>query len=235
MTDTPRVGMPELAAAQGNPEITHNEALRIMDALVMCVVADKDLSEPPGAPSDGDMYIVGPTPSSGSAWNGEEDDIAYYKNTDWIYITPQDGWRVYVLDETGIYEFQGSSGWVSVETSVGANAYDMGTYRNGLPASGEVVLRIQMVRDVYFAADFAGSYAIAGAAPTGTVAYSIHADAVLLGVVTFSVAEGVDGVFTTASSTSKTIVAGEVLKITAPASQDATLEGVGIMLKGTKV
>lgn len=55
MTDTtPRAGLPEIAAAQSQKHVTHNEALLQMDALLCCRILDRTLSAPPGSPADGD-------------------------------------------------------------------------------------------------------------------------------------------------------------------------------------
>ena len=43
---------------QNQKHITHNEALRMLDALVQLSVLDRDLSAPPDAPADGARYIV---------------------------------------------------------------------------------------------------------------------------------------------------------------------------------
>ena len=40
--------------------LTHNEALRTLDALVQLMVLDKDLASPPGSPADGDRYRTAP-------------------------------------------------------------------------------------------------------------------------------------------------------------------------------
>lgn len=121
MANTPRLVMPEISESQASKSVTHNSALRVLDALVMCCVIDKDLSEPPGSPSDGDMYIVGATASSGSDWTGEEDSIAYYGNTAWEFHTPEEGWLAFVKDEGIFYYYAGASaGWQSLAGGIGS-------------------------------------------------------------------------------------------------------------------
>jgi len=113
MADTPKLTLPELSESQATKYITHNAALRKLDALVQCTVIDKDLAVAPGAPSDGDTYIVGATPSSADDWNGYDDYIAYYGNSAWEFHEPQEGWTAYVQDENKMYIYQGASaGWV---------------------------------------------------------------------------------------------------------------------------
>lgn len=40
-------------------QVTHNEAIQLLDGLVRMSVIVRDLFAPPSSPSDGDRYIVG--------------------------------------------------------------------------------------------------------------------------------------------------------------------------------
>ena len=51
MDNTPNLQLPYLIAAQAQKHVTHNEALRGLDAIVQLLVLDKDLASPPGSPS----------------------------------------------------------------------------------------------------------------------------------------------------------------------------------------
>jgi hypothetical protein len=120
MANTPKLSIPEIGESQASKYVTHNEALRFLDALCQATIIDKDLTEPPGSPSDGDTYIVGATPSGASAWTGHDDDIAYYDGTSWDFHTPSEGWRVWILDEDEPYVFVGASaGWAREATVIG--------------------------------------------------------------------------------------------------------------------
>jgi hypothetical protein len=57
MSSTARLNLPFIAASQAQKEITHNEALTVLDALSHLTVLDRDLTAPPAA-SDGDTYVV---------------------------------------------------------------------------------------------------------------------------------------------------------------------------------
>jgi hypothetical protein len=105
--------MPEISVSQSQKEVTANETFRVVDALCQCTVIDKDLSDAPGSPSDGDTYIVGPSPSSGDDWDGETDHIAYYSSSYWVFHVPEEGWRVWVQDEDEAYVYaSASAGWI---------------------------------------------------------------------------------------------------------------------------
>ncbi len=68
MDDTPNLGLPYIMAAQSQKHVTHNEAIRALDAMVQLAVLDRDLAAPPGSPAEGARYIVGGSPTG--AWSG---------------------------------------------------------------------------------------------------------------------------------------------------------------------
>nr|WP_321483374.1 DUF2793 domain-containing protein [uncultured Cohaesibacter sp.] len=74
MTSTALLRLPYIASNQNQKHITHNEALRMLDALVQLSVLDRDLSAPPDAPADGARYIV--ADGASGAWTGWEGSIA---------------------------------------------------------------------------------------------------------------------------------------------------------------
>jgi hypothetical protein len=127
MTTTPDLGIPELSQAQANPDITHNEALVLFQALSKGVI-DKDTSAAPGSPTEGDSYIVA---SGGSgAWSGWDDHIAIFWGGSWRFVPGRDsagtiitigarheGISVWVNDEDLRYFWNGSA-WANVSAGV---------------------------------------------------------------------------------------------------------------------
>lgn len=111
--------------------------------------------------------------------------------------------------------------------------FDATVFYPGLPEGGALALRVPMARAVSFAANFSGSYASASAAATGSSVFSVKKNGTEIGTVTFAAA-GSSGTFTTDSGAAQSFVAGDVLSITCPASADATLSDVGIVLAGTR-
>lgn len=105
------LGLPYLAAAQAQKHVTHNEALRSLDALVQLAVADATLTDPPGSPAEGDRYIV-PAAAAG-AWAGHETDIAAFVDGAWAFFTPLAGWLAFDAGSSSVLVFDGS-GWESV-------------------------------------------------------------------------------------------------------------------------
>jgi hypothetical protein len=139
MTDTTNLALPYLEAAQAQKHVTHNEALTALDAIVMLSVLNRDLSSPPGSPSDGDRYLVA---SGGSgAWVNQDGKIAAYQDGAWSFYTPREGWLCYVADEDALFAFDGAS-WTGVATQnaahigVGTTADDT----NRLAVASEAVL-----------------------------------------------------------------------------------------------
>lgn len=107
---TPKLGLPELASAAANQTLA-NQTFDKLDQLVQMRVLDKELSAPPGSPADGAAYIV--ATSATGAWAGKEDQIAYWRSSAnaWSFLTPNNGWLVWVDDEARRYSREGGA-WV---------------------------------------------------------------------------------------------------------------------------
>ena len=61
MSQTTRLALPLIEAAQSQKHVTHNEALVGLDALVQLSVRSRAMTPP--APSEGDRYLVAATAS----------------------------------------------------------------------------------------------------------------------------------------------------------------------------
>ena len=111
MTDTSNLGLPCIEGSQAQKHVTHNDALRILDALVQLAVLDRDLTAPPSAPAEGDRYVVGA--GATGTWAGHDDAIAAWQDGGWHFSVPRTGWLAYVADE-GILVVWTGSAWVDV-------------------------------------------------------------------------------------------------------------------------
>jgi hypothetical protein len=116
---TPKLLLPELVVGQAGKELTHNQALAILDQLTQPIVVDKDLAAPPGSPANGAMYIV--AAAATGLWVGQSGKLAVWLTTvaAWTFITPANGWSVWVNDESVRYALISGS-WVVA--SAGANS-----------------------------------------------------------------------------------------------------------------
>lgn len=110
MATTTHMGITLLEMAQAQKEITVNEAFARIDALLNSGVVDKDLGTPPASPVEGDIYIVGPTPTG--QWAGKSGQIAYFDRF-WRFITPNEGALMWVNDENAHYIYNGSA-WAQI-------------------------------------------------------------------------------------------------------------------------
>lgn len=110
MDDTTNLSLPYILAAQSQKHVTHNEALRALDALVQLAVVDKDLTAAPGSPAEGARYIV--AAGSTGVWSGHAGKIAAWQDGAWAYYAPREGWVAWVADEDLAYAYNGSA-WVT--------------------------------------------------------------------------------------------------------------------------
>ena len=98
MTKTARLGLPLLEAGQAQKEITHNEALVLIDALLHARVAGISTSAAPADPAPGDCYLVGPD-GQGAFAQAAENAVAIFSEGGWRFVAPRTGMRV--ADGTG--------------------------------------------------------------------------------------------------------------------------------------
>ena len=106
-TETPRAGLPFIAAAQAQKHVTHNEALAELDALLGARFLDRDLASPPASPAEGDAYLV-KSPAT-DAWAGKDGKIAFCLDGGWRFFAPFAGLVATVIDESRFIAFDGSA------------------------------------------------------------------------------------------------------------------------------
>jgi hypothetical protein len=110
---TPRFGLPFIAQGQAQKEVTHNDALIQLDALVDLFILDRNLAAPPGSPVNGDTYLVAAGPTG--AWAGKAGKLAYSVDGAWRFYDALKGLIAYVADEQAILIYTGTS-WVDWST-----------------------------------------------------------------------------------------------------------------------
>lgn len=96
MSDTSRLELPLLAAAQAQKHVTHNEALLRLDALSHPAVQSRTLTDPPVA-TEGQLYLV--AIAATAEWAGRDGQIAEWRNGAWEFYLPFEGLSVDVLSE----------------------------------------------------------------------------------------------------------------------------------------
>lgn len=113
MTDMPhtaRFSLPMLAVAQAQKEVTHNEALALIDALIQPAVETGPIVDAPTDAEEGQCWLVG-TGATG-VWAGRDDALAVRTSGGWRFAAPRPGMRVLCLADASWLCFDGG-GWVA--------------------------------------------------------------------------------------------------------------------------
>ena len=108
MSDTStHLGLPYLLAAQAQKHVTHNEALRLLDAMVQLSVLDRMRTTPPASPADGDRHLV----ASGATglWAGWDLNVGFWVDGVWLRLVPRQGWLVWIAAEQVFVVWNGSA------------------------------------------------------------------------------------------------------------------------------
>lgn len=101
-----RHGLPYLFSGQSQKELFVNEAHALVDALLHAAIEGQG-DAPPPAPSEGECWLVGNTPTG--TWAEHAGALASYQAGGWIFATPRDGFRV--LDRATGQEVRFREGW----------------------------------------------------------------------------------------------------------------------------
>jgi hypothetical protein len=110
MTDdvTARLALPLLSAGQAQKEMTHNEALALLDLFAQPVVLAIGIDTPPEMPLAGQCWIVGGAPTG--SWARHAQHLAGWTDGGWRFSIPKSGMRVWNLAGPAEALFDGS-GW----------------------------------------------------------------------------------------------------------------------------
>lgn len=110
MTSTPNLDLPFILAAQAQKHITHNEALKRLDAIVQLAVKSRTLAAPPASPAEGDRFIV--AAGASGTWTGFAASIAAWQDGTWEFFAPIAGWRAWVEAESVLMVYDGAA-WIA--------------------------------------------------------------------------------------------------------------------------
>ncbi|WP_442580026.1 DUF2793 domain-containing protein [Mesorhizobium sp. ASY16-5R] len=112
MDTSDNLDLPYIMPSQAQKHVTHNEAIGMLDALVQLGVADRDLAAPPGAPLNGDRYIV--AAAATGDWSGQSGKIAHRLDGVWSFYAPKPGFLSHVEDED-IFVFWTGAAWAPLD------------------------------------------------------------------------------------------------------------------------
>lgn len=107
MADSTHLRLPYIEANQAQKHVTHNEAVRLLDALVQMAVISRTVTTSPASPADGDRYIV--AAGATGAWATWDLNIAYYVDGAWMKLIPQTGWLAWIEAEATHVRWDGSA------------------------------------------------------------------------------------------------------------------------------
>ena len=115
LTETPHLSLPYLAAAQAQKHVTHNEALRLLDALVQLSVVSR-LITPPLSPIDGARHIV--LPAATGVFGGQAGKIATFVDGGWLFAVPEEGWLAFSEADNRQYIYRAAAWQDHIATAV---------------------------------------------------------------------------------------------------------------------
>jgi len=142
-------------------------------------------------------------------------------------------WYVLYTDATDVTLISKSS-----PNQMAFSGYAVGS-GGGTFGAAQTLLRIPVVYDITFPADFAGSFGSLAQATTSTTDFDVRKEesdgtgAASIGTIQFA-ATATDATFVTAGSTTQSLTAGQILIVRAPGSADASADELGYALLSDK-
>lgn len=104
-----RFALPYLQPGQAQKELFHNEALTAIDALLHPVAQTIGDNAPPATPAIGQCWIIGGAPTG--AWSGRPQEIAYWSEGGWRFITPTPKMLVWLAAD-GVWAREDAGSWM---------------------------------------------------------------------------------------------------------------------------
>lgn len=104
---SPNLDMPFILPSQAQKHVTHNEALRVLDAVVQLTVQAFGATAPPPSPSEGAIWALGSAATD--AWAGHDGALALWFQGYWEYFSPRAGWRAYGMEDRSLRVWSGTA------------------------------------------------------------------------------------------------------------------------------
>ena len=141
---SPSLSLPYLQPAQAQKHVTHNEALRILDAVTQLSVQDATLTEPPASPTEGARYVVNGVGTG--VWANNDFAVTIWSDSAWHFVQPTTGWRADVAATGETLRFDGSA-WVALDTG-GGGAVDLQNLPSvGIGTTADATNRLSVAAD----------------------------------------------------------------------------------------
>lgn len=100
MEKTALLSLPYIMPSQAQKHVTHNEVLRMLDAIVHLRVEDRDRNSPPPSPVEGQRHLLGVAPTG--AFAGHAGAIAAFQDGAWSFYQPREGWAIWDASGGGL-------------------------------------------------------------------------------------------------------------------------------------
>jgi len=115
---TPILQLDEIQENQSGKFVTHNEALRRLEALLVRALSASTAAQP-SSPSDGDVYILPASPTGADWASFSAGQLAIFSGGAWQAVTPAVGLTLPVVDAQSQKTWDGSN-WVGWAAAVNA-------------------------------------------------------------------------------------------------------------------
>lgn len=112
MTNSDRLQLPLIESNQAQKHITHNEALRMLDAFLHLTLEALGINDPPAAPSVGSSWQVGQSPTGD--WSMKAGLIASFDANGWQFLSPPEGAFAWVKSTKELFVCT-SAGWAKFD------------------------------------------------------------------------------------------------------------------------
>lgn len=113
MDNSNNLSLPYIAPSQAQKHVTHNEAIRMLDTIVMLSVKSQTLVTPPNSPNEGDRFIIADAPQG--IWAGHANDIVTWVDNNWDFSPPKEGWLCWDEDDKKLVIFSNNV-WGNIES-----------------------------------------------------------------------------------------------------------------------
>ena len=108
---TPNLSLPLLFLGQAQKEPFINQAMSVIDSLLMGVI-EGSLTSPPSSPEDGTSFRI--LSGADGDWTGHDGKLAIRVGGSWSFISPIHGSTVF--DQNARVQLRYDSGWTSATT-----------------------------------------------------------------------------------------------------------------------
>jgi hypothetical protein len=243
---TPNLAIPHILQSQAQKEVTANQAFdRLDEALNDFTSVDVSAGNTAvpaedfrrnvllvltGAPSGALDLTVPATKRLFIVENASGQDVTVTTGAGTQVVLTSGQRRLLYGDGTNVVAV--APDFASTGGGGGGALYDLGFYYSGgPPGASELLFKWVAPRDLDLPVDFSGSVGEIGTNPTAQFDMDVAVEGASIG--TMGIATNGTFTFTTTGGTAKSMAAGEVLTITAPASADATAADIAVTLAAT--